>query len=245
MSGDGLVDSAVSKIQSPASKRSGISEMAEVRELSLSELEELKLIHSGVRNNGVLNAFRELRTKLLHSSKGENFICLVTSLCDGGGSSYVSMNLAAAVALDKTKTSLLVDCNLYDPSVDRLLGVEADYGLTDFLDEPELQVQDIIYASGVPRMRLIPVGSNRERGAEHFSSGRMTQFVDGIKSRYSDRYVFIDAPPIVSSAEAKILASLCDMVVLVVPYGKVSGQQLDAGIAMVAEDKLAGVVFNN
>jgi Mrp family chromosome partitioning ATPase len=181
----------------------------------------------------------------MQRSKGKNFICLVTSLCDGGGSSFVAMNLAAAVALDKTKTSLLVDCNLYDPSVDRLLGVEADYGLTDFLDEPQLQVQDIIYASGVPRMRLIPVGSNRERGAEHFSSQRMGQFVDGIKARYADRFVFVDAPPIASSAEAKILAGLCDMVVLVVPYGKVSEQQMNQGISMVAEDKLAGVVFNN
>ena len=189
------------KTAAAKSSRVQIKAMAEVHELSTDELDSLKILHAGMQNRQVLNAFRELRVKLLQKSKGENFICLVSSLCErGGGGSYVATNLAAAFALDKTKTSVLVDCDLYAPSIDTMLNIDASHGITDYLDDDELDVQDIIYASGVPRMRVVPIGSNRERGAEHFSSERMSEFIAAMKARYSDRFIVIDAPPILNSA---------------------------------------------
>lgn len=236
--------------QAPAaSKKSNhrqIQAMAEISELATVELDHLKILHSTMQNHQVLNAFRELRVKLLQKSQGENFVCLVSSLADSeGGSTYVATNLAAAIALDKTKTSLLIDCDLYAPSLDKMFGIESNYGVTDYLDDDELSPEDIIYASGVPRMRIMPIGSNRERGAEHFSSERMKTLIDSVKQRYSDRFIVIDAPPIISSAETRILADLCDMAVLVLPYGKVTNEQVQAGVSVVQKEKLAGLVFNN
>lgn len=227
------------------SARQKISEMSEIRELGDDELDEHKILRSGMKNKQVLNAFRDLRTQLMQKAEGGNFTCLVSSLCENGGGSFVSTNLAAVIALDKTKTSLLIDCNLYDPSVERLLGVSVDHGITDYLDESDLGIQHIIYASGVKRMRVVPIGSNRERGAEHFSSEKMAAFIQSVSARYSDRFIILDAPPILTSAETKILADLCDIVVLVVPYGRVTEQQIQSGISKIAKEKLAGVVFNN
>lgn len=223
-----------------------IKQMAEVNILSAEELQQMKIVHPSMKNHQVLNAFRELRVKLLQKSNGENFICLVSSLSDSaGGGSYVAANLAAAIALDQTKTSLLVDCDLYAPSLDRLFRVDTGYGVTDYLDDYDLDIHDIIYATGVPRMRLMPIGSNRERGAEHFSSERMNELITAMKSRYPDRFIIIDAPPILKSAETRILADLCDMAVLVLPYGKVPAEKIQAGIDAINKDKLAGLVFNN
>ena len=227
------------------SRRAHIGSMTELREFSGYELDELKILHPGMSDRRVLNAFRDLRTKLLQRSRHDNFICMVTSLGEGGGASYVSANLAAAFALDKAKTSLLIDCNLYDPSVNKLLSVDAEYGVTDFLDDGSLDVQDIIYASGIPRLRGIPVGSNREGGAEHFSSQRMNLFIKNVKNRYPDRFIVADAPCINTSAEARILADLCDLVVLVVPYGKVGASQILSGIEKIDKDKLVGLVLND
>ena len=240
--GDAMARSGVA---GDISRRSQINHMTELREFSGHELDELKILHSGMADRRVLNAFRDLRTKLLQRSQHNNFICMVTSLGEGGGASYVSANLAAAFALDKSKTSLLIDCNLYDPSVDKLLSMDAEYGVTDFLDNGDLDVQDIIYASGIPRLRGIPIGGNRERGAEHFSSLRMNLFIQNIKTRYPDRFIIADAPSINTSAEARILADLCDLVVLVVPYGKVTSSQILSGIERIDKNKLAGLVFNN
>lgn len=244
-----LIDSNIES-QSPEMaerhlSRAKIRRMSEVGKLSEDELNQLKIIHSKMPERQVLNAFRELRTKLVQKASGENFICLVSSLCEGGGASYVALNLAATFALDQSKTALLIDCNLYAPKIDPLLKMEGAEGVTDFLDDPALDIKDIIYASGIPRLRVIPVGSNREAGAEHYSSERMADFIKAIKGRYNDRYIIVDAPSILSSVETRILADLCDMAVLVVPYGKVSPAEVQAGVDVIAKNKFAGVVFNN
>ncbi len=224
---------------------SPIKAMGEVGKLSNAELDELKIVYAGMENREVLNAFRDLRTKLVRMSGGKNFVCLVTSAVPNGGASYVSMNLSAAIALDAAKTSVWMDCNLYEPSVDKYLGLDVELGITDFLSGPNVRVEDIVYASGVPRMRVVPVGTHSESGAEYFSSQKMKEFIVSLKARYSDRYIIIDAPPITSSAESLILSSLCDMAILVVPYGKVNQATLESSINAISPDKLAGVVFNN
>ena len=226
--------------------RTKIQRMAEVQQLPPPELEERKIIYPGMKNREALNVFRELRTRLYKQAGTEdNFVLMVCALTPEGGSSFVSMNLGAAIALDQSKTSVIVDCNLYAPRLHEALPVEADFGLADYLENVTLNVEDIIYSSGVRRMRVIPAGNKRQPGVEFFTSSRMRHFVQEVRSRYRDRYVILDAPPLSSFADARILSELCDLVLLVVPYAKTTENQVLAAIESIGEDKLAGVVFNS
>ncbi|MDB6063061.1 MAG: hypothetical protein JWM78_3164 [Verrucomicrobiaceae bacterium] len=226
--------------------REKIRRMAEVSWLNYSELEEFKIIHPGMRQPKVLNAFRELRTNLYKLAEGkENFVLMVTSVAPEGGASFISMNLGAVIALDESKTSIVVDCNVYDPSLHRILPVEPDFGLVDYLENVTLELKDVIYSTGIRRMRMIPAGSRRQPGTEFFTSTRMKRFVTELRTRYRDRYVIVDAPSLGSSADARILAEMCDYVLLVVPSGRVNEAQIAASIEAVGESKLAGVIFNN
>ncbi len=222
-----------------------IKQMAEANLFENWELDARKIIHPGMHNKEALNAFRELRTQLVQKTKKKNFVLLVSSICQGGGGSFVSINLGAAIALDQTKTALVIDCNLYEPTVSELLTVTPDYGLTDYLQDPTVGIEDIIYASGIQRLRIIPVGTFTEGGAEHFSSDKMHAFIQSLKERYPDRFIIIDAPPVTTAVESRIISELSDMALLVVPYGKVTASQIQSGIASVGEEKLAGLVYNN
>ena len=226
--------------------REKIRRMAEVSWLNYAELEEFKIIHPGMRQTQVLNAFRELRTRLYQLAAGkDNFVLMVTSICPEGGASFVTMNIGAAIALDESKTSIVVDCNVYDPSMHRILPIEPDFGLVDYLENITLELKDIIYSTGIRRMRMIPVGSRRQPGVEYFTSSRMRRFVGELRELYRDRYVVIDSPPLSTSADARILVELCDYVLLVVPSGKVNEAQLAASVEAIGAQKLAGVIFNN
>ncbi len=108
-----------------------------------------------------------------------------------------------------------------------------------------LNVSDVIYASGVPRLRVTPIGSRPDESSEYFSSDRMEEFIKEAKSRYRERYTIVNAPPVNSSPDARLLADLCDYSVLVVPYGRVTKMQITAGINSIPANKFAGVVFNN
>jgi protein-tyrosine kinase len=226
--------------------RERIQRMAEIGRLSYGDLEDMRLIHPGMRQAQALNAFRELRTNLYKLSAGrENFVLLVSSINPGGGSSFITMNLGAAMALDESKTAIIVDCNIYEPSLHSILPIDPDYGLVDYLENITLELKDVIYSTGMRRLRMIPAGRRQQPGTEFFTSSRMRRFVDELRARYRDRYVIIDAPPVSTSADARILAELCDWAVLVVPFGGVTEGQLQAAIEAVGEKKLAGVIFNN
>lgn len=223
-----------------------IRHMAEVRLFRAAELDQLKVLHPGTKDREQLKVFRDLRTRVSQKAGSGNFLCLVTSLVEGGGASYVAANLAAAIALDRAKTSLLVDCNLYAPSADRLLAAPADKGLTDFLDSYHLGVESIVHASGIHRLRIIPAGQKCLGGTEMLTAPRMRAFVEEVKDRYPDRFILFDSPPVsIYSAETRILADLCDFVVLVVPAGRVTQQQINNGMAAIGKERLAGMVFNN
>lgn len=224
---------------------SDISRMGEVGGFTLTELERLKIISGGMGNVKILNTFRELRTQLLKKNDKKNFVCMVSSIIHGGGASYVAKNLAAVFALDKAKTSMLIDANLYSPSLNELIIGEAETGITDYLSSGKLHIKDVVYATGIPRLRVVPIGGNSEGAAEYFSSEKMQHFIDEIRSRYTDRYIFIDAPPLIDSSEARILTEIADMVLLVMPHGRATIEQVETAIASVEKEKLVGLVYNN
>lgn len=230
---------------SPQSSHVSIDKMAEIKSLDQDELRHNKIIFAGTTDRPLLNAFRSLRTRLVQQSNGKNFVVLISSAASGGGGSFVSVNLAAAFALDSTKTSVIVDCNILEPRLDSMLSIPPDYGLTDYLSKPDIAIDDIIYSSGIPRLRMIPAGSRSELGAELFSSRRMANLIRGLRERYEDRYIILDAPSIEANAEVRILSEHCDQALMVVPYGRVTNSQILAGVEVLGSDKFAGTIFND
>ena len=219
--------------------------MDEPTALTPRELEECRVIH---RNDSVreqADAFRELRTRLLALGGDRNFVTLVAPVSHGCGGSFVARNLATAFAFDDTKSALLVDCDALHPTQHTALRVDAGHGgLMDYLDDSDTDLARILYRTGVPRLRLIPSGRQREMTGEAFSSFRMRAMMDSLRSRYPDRYLVLDSPSVLGSPDARILSELADLVVLVAGYGKVTPEKLEKAIGSFPADKVAGVVFN-
>ena len=236
------------EVQGVASQRYLVSKkidlMEEPRRLTPDDLDERRIIYPESRNRKLVNRFRDLRTRLLETSGGNNFTLVVTGATRGAGSSFVALNLAAAFAFDQAKTSLLIDCNLREPSLHHMLDMIPETGLTDFLDAPDFDIGTIIYPTGIPRMRLIPGGSRREMPAEFFTSFRMQQFLQAVRKRYPDRFIILDTSSIADSPDARILGEICDYTLLVVPHGKVTAGQIEKAANALYRERLAGVVIN-
>lgn len=231
---------------SPTSGAPGrsIARMGQSSALSNTQLEARSLIHRAGGAKGGVEAFRELRTRLLAMGTG-NFVTLIASVSRGSGGSFVARNLAAAMAFDEAKSALLCDCDLRHPSQHLTLQIDPIRGgLIDLLEAVEGQISDVIYETGVPRLRLLPAGKTREIGSEYFSSVRMRLLIDSLRSRYPDRYIFLDSPPVRGGPDARILADLADLVVLVAGYGRDTPAAIAQAAANFDPGKFAGVVFN-
>lgn len=228
--------------------RADIANMSDERLFSDRQLDLLGIVHPRSKNRDMVDAMRQLRTKLYSLKPEGNFSLLVSSVTPEGGGSFVSLNLAATIAFDKARTAMLVEANLHTPMLHKLMkliGRENSAGLLEYLERPELGVEHIVNPSGIPRMRCVPIGSHHEISAEHFTSARFKQFMLNVKERYANRFVIVDGPAMTTSADARILSEICDFTVLVIPYGGVTPGALDAVIDEIDERRLAGIVINN
>ena len=207
--------------------------------LESAEIRQRRLVSASRLNEPASNAFRELRRNVFDFTGISNPIVMVSGVGGRVGSTHVAKNLAAAIALDETSTSMYVDCNI-------TLGSEKDdehLGLTDFLESKEIEEDKIIQETGIRRMRHIGPGRQRELAGEYFSSPRIRELFQSISGRYPDRSIVVDAPP--ASTDAAILADMCDVVLLVVAYGRNTERQIGDAISIFGRDKLMGFVFND
>lgn len=221
-----------------------IVRMQEPRRLTPDDLEERRIIYPESRNRKLVNHFRNLRTKLLEKSGGNNFTLVVSGAREGAGSSFVALNLAAAFAFDEAKTALIIDCNLREPALHSTLDIIPDSGLTDFLDDPDYDIARILYPTGIPRLRLIPAGSRRETPGEFFTSFRMKQFLQAVRRRYPDRFIVLDTAPITESPDARILTELCDYAMLVIPHAGMTADGIEQAAGAFHAEKFVGAVIN-
>jgi Mrp family chromosome partitioning ATPase len=241
-----LIDLAAgARAQKAPPEQRGIVRRTEKGDLTPAQLAERSIIpYTNDANRQLVDSFRDLRTRLLAISN-DNFITLVAPVSAGCGASFVARNLALSITFDPDKTALLVDCNLPRPSQHVAMKVATPHGgLLEYLENPEADVQHILYGTGIPRLKLLPAGRSSHAGAEHFSSFRMRLLLDSLRSRYPDRYVVLDGPPVLGAPDARMLADLADVVVLVTGYGRNTPADIAAAAGDFDPRKFAGVVFN-
>ncbi|MFK7862022.1 MAG: CpsD/CapB family tyrosine-protein kinase [Granulosicoccus sp.] len=228
--------------------RADLANMEEPKLFTDRQLDLLGIVHPRTRDKTLVDSMRQLRTKLYQLRPNQNFSVMVSSVVPEGGGSFISLNLAATIAFDQAKTSMLVEANLQSPIMHKLmklLGRENTPGLLEYLEQPELGIKQIVNPSGVPRLRVVPLGRHSDISAEHFTSARYQQLMVDIQERYDNRYIIVDGPAMSTSADARILSEICDYTVLVIPYGGVTPGVLDTVIDEIDERKLAGIVIND
>jgi protein-tyrosine kinase len=204
---------------------SEISKMEQERIFSFEEMEEKKIVYPESSQINLLHKLRDIRTAA--ASDAENKIIMVTSIGPECGTSFFARNIAAVTAFDSTRTSLLMDCNINRPNVDKVFELGGRLGLLDYIVDKTVSIDDVIHCSGIKRYRCIPTGELRGEGGEFFTHPRFKELLTSLKVRYGDRNIFIDAPPILTSADTRILLEACDHVIVIIPYGKVKVTDLN------------------
>ncbi|WP_132999448.1 polysaccharide biosynthesis protein [Luteimonas arsenica] len=214
--------------------------------LTPAQVEERSTISLSEMGNPHVDAFRELRTRLIAATRNDDgIIILVAPVSRGSGGSFVARNLAAAFAFDDATSAVLVDCDLFAASQHETMRVEADKGgLVNYLENPSTLVGSMLYHTGIPRLLLLPAGISSGDHAEYLSSFRMRLLVDVLRSRSPLRHVILDSPPVNGAPDARILADLADVVILVSGYGRDRPEQIARAAANFDPHKFAGVVFN-
>lgn len=189
-------------------------------------------------------SYRVLRTQILHLTrhKGWNTV-MITSALPGEGKTLTAINLTLTLATEFNHTVLLVDCDLRRQNVHRMLGLKSEKGLIDYLlnDRP---ISELIIWPGIDKFTLISGGRTVHNSAEILGSPRMKELVVDMKTRYPERYVFFDVPPVLSVADAIVFAPLVDCILFVVKSGTTSINDVKKALEMIPKEKVLGLVLN-
>jgi protein-tyrosine kinase len=190
------------------------------------------------------DAYRVLRTHILQKTMaGKGNTIMVTSVSPGEGKTLTAINLAVIMAKDYNQTVLLVDCDLRKQNVHEVLGIESEKGLIDFLLD-DVPVAELIQWPGVDKLTLISGGRPFHESSELLGSPRMKDLISDMKSRYPDRYVLFDTPPILGTADTLALIPLVDHVLVVVQAGKTPALEIARALDLIPKEKLLGLVLN-
>ena len=188
--------------------------------------------------------YRVLRTQIIHRTAGLHWnTVMVTSALPGEGKTLTSINLALTFARHFNRTTLLVDADLRKPSVYRYLGLSGEKGLVDCLLDGK-PVNELIVWPGIEKFTVISGGRPMSESAELLGSPRMKEVLAEMKERYADRYVILDASPILTGADALVFAPMVDAIVVVVQGGKTPAEDLKKALEHLPSEKVLGLVLN-
>lgn len=200
----------------------------------------------------VRHEYRRIKRPLLSNAFGKSAslvdqgnLVMVTSAVPGEGKTYTAVNLALSMAQERDTTVLLVDCDVTKQGVSRMLGVEKRRpDFIDLLASDSMSVGDVLVKTDVPGLIMLPAGRPHEYITEMVASKRMQSVMDEFATRYNDRIVVFDAPPMLSTPESQVLAELVGQIVFVVEAGKTPFTIVQDALGMIPSEKAIGMVLN-
>jgi Mrp family chromosome partitioning ATPase len=190
-------------------------------------------------------AFRMLRTQVLQRMMENNWRSLaIFSACRDEGKTTTAINLAISLANDHLHTVLLVDFDLRRPSMAARLGINPRKGTDDLL-RGEARVEDCLYhPEGFDRLVLLPARSTMHNSSEALAGRRGRELVTELRSRYPDRIVLFDLPPILDADDALAFAPLVECGLLVVAEGSTRRENVLRCMELLRKTPIVGTVLN-
>jgi protein-tyrosine kinase len=195
-------------------------------ELDLAQLAAAGIVTPNAPRSNIADQYRVIKRPLILNAVGKGAVPLnhgnlimVTSALSGEGKSYTSINLAMSIAAELDHTVMLVDADVARPSILRMLGLPPGPGLLDLL-EGRAEMSQVLQRTNIDKLTLLPSGTPHPRATELLASEAMRQLLDDIATRYHDRIVIFDSPPLLLTTESRVLASHMGQIVVVVNAGK-------------------------
>ena len=188
-------------------------------------------------------SYRMVRTALLTHHRGQFKSLAVTSSSPREGKSTVASNLAIALA-QAGRRVLLVDADMRSPTQHVALRLTGQRGLSDVL-RGGVEWRDAVHAGDPLSPDFLPAGPRPSDPAELLGPERFDALLGELGGSYD--HVIFDTPPVSCVADARLVASRCDLSLFVIRAERTnlktclkSFQALE-----IVGARMAGVIIND
>ncbi len=186
-----------------------------IGEITFDKSKTPLVIESGKRSF-IAEEFRKLRMSLsfLGIDSAHRKI-LVTSSISGEGKSFIAVNLAVSLSLTAKKV-VIVDMDLNNPTVAKILNVNQPIGITEFLKGEKDPEEIIKPVDAHENLFFISAGQLPENPTELLSNRKVEEIINYLNKLFD--VVIIDTSPIVLVTDAYIISALCDATLYVIRH---------------------------
>ncbi len=181
-------------------------------------------------------AMRTLRAALWLGSDPPKVV-LVTAARPGEGKTTTALSLARSAAMNGERV-LLIDCDIRQPAIGRLLRTEGVPGITDLL-LGQAGYEQILRRDHLTALDWIPAGAAEIHSLGLFMSEAMAGLLERVRREYD--LVVLDAPPALAMADARVVARLADATLLCVKWRDTPRSVVRNSLALL-EDAKARIV---
>ncbi len=196
-------------------------------------------------NDPAATAFRMLRTQVLqrmdeHSWRSMAFL----SPGADDGKTTTAINLAVSLASDRHHTVLLIDGDLRRPTIGAALGIKPEFGLDDVLRGDARIEQCLYHPEGFERLVVLPARGPLANSSETLAGPQGRALVIELRSRYPERILLFDLPPILGADDALAFLPLVECGLMIVAERATRRADLLRSMELVRKTNIIGTVIN-
>lgn len=190
-------------------------------------------------------AYKMLRTQVLRrlDQLGANSLG-VMSARSSEGKTLTAINLAIAISADPARTVLLVDFDLRNPTVHRRFGYEPKVGVDDCLRLRRPVQEAMFKVGGYERLTILPARERVEHSSELLMSPATAEVVNEMRTRYANRVIIFDVPPVLQADDALAFARYMQAGLLVIGEGKTRRDDVPRTFQLLHDLPFVGTVLN-
>ncbi len=169
-------------------------------------------------------------------------VMAITSCVPNEGKTFVSINLATAIATSG-KSVLLVECDMRRRSMSRALGVHAQHGIYSVMSG-ECELHEAAVSTHTPNLSFLDAEPRIPNPSDLLNSLRFTRLIETARNSYD--YVVFDTPPVGTFIDAAVLGTKVDAVFMVIRENYVRKAEVAASAEQLKKSgcNLAGCIMN-
>ena len=160
-------------------------------------------------------------------------VIVITSDLPGAGKTFVSLNLAEAIAREQLIKVILIDADSLRRSLTTALGQEDRPGLLESLSDMGSRPQDYLLSTDMPSLSFLPAGQPRDDATELLAGKRLQAVFDELKD--PDTVIILDSPPLLLTAEARVLVEQATHSLIIVEAGRTTVSEVAAVFKLIGD----------
>jgi len=248
---DGVRRAAVEsedRFDEPASRTKRVARFVEI---DFARLRARGFVTPDMPRSKIADEFRVIKRPILRNAleagrdeARPRTLVMVTSALPREGKTFTAINLALSVAAEVDNTVLLMDGDVAHPMFTDVLGVPREPGLLDLLTRDDLDVGDTLVKTNIEKLSVVPAGANHPFATELLASEQMASLLRSVASRYPDRIIIFDSPPLLATTEARVLASHAGQIVMVVAADATTQHAVQQALATIESCDIVMMMLN-